>query len=159
DKFVGDEKAKIGGGDARPRAEWRAICFPALPAMAMRGSHQGAVNLEAHPAAPHSRAPLVQLMARVVAFETEHFGQERSSFPRVSEGSRSSGYRSVNLHRAARESCAYWDDGSVMKILSFSSSLPLLDPMVMRSRRHRSRPPYEYCRLHRCPARHRRKGA
>src|SRR5262249_26132969 len=51
------------------------------------------------------------------------------------------------------------DDGSVMKIPSFSSSLPPLEPMVMRSRRHRCRPPYEYCRLHRCPAKASEKGS
>src|SRR5215469_7402168 len=56
DKPLADEKAKIGGGDPRPRAEWRAMGLLALPAMAMRGSHQGAVNLEAHPAAQTASA-------------------------------------------------------------------------------------------------------
>src|SRR5262249_28280562 len=31
DKLLVDEKANIGGGDARPREEWRAMCLPALP--------------------------------------------------------------------------------------------------------------------------------
>src|SRR5262249_52626308 len=56
DELLAGEKAEIGGGDPRPRAEWRAMCLLALPAMAMRGSHQGAVNLEAHPAAQAASA-------------------------------------------------------------------------------------------------------
>jgi hypothetical protein len=56
DKLLADEKAKIGCRDPRPRAEWRAMCLLALPAMAMRGSHQGAVNLKAHPAAQAASA-------------------------------------------------------------------------------------------------------
>src|SRR5215472_2846886 len=55
-KLLADEKPKIGGRDPRPRAEWRAMGLLALPAMAMRGSHQGAVNLEAHPAAQAASA-------------------------------------------------------------------------------------------------------
>src|SRR6516165_10871526 len=51
DQLLAGEKAEIGGGDPRPRAEWRAMRFLALRAMAMGGSHQGAVNLEAHLAA------------------------------------------------------------------------------------------------------------
>ena len=51
DKLLAGEKAEIGGSDPRPRAKWRAMRLLALPAMAMGGSHQGAVNLEAHLAA------------------------------------------------------------------------------------------------------------
>jgi hypothetical protein len=51
DKLLAGKKAEIGGGNPRPRTEWRAMRLLALPAMAMRGSHQGVVNLEAHPAA------------------------------------------------------------------------------------------------------------
>jgi hypothetical protein len=39
DKLLAREKAEIGGGDPRPRAEWRAMRLLALPAMAMGGSH------------------------------------------------------------------------------------------------------------------------
>src|ERR1700730_12901562 len=56
DKLIADEKAKIGCRDPRPRAEWRAMSLLALPAMAMRGSHQGAVNLKAHSAAQAASA-------------------------------------------------------------------------------------------------------
>jgi hypothetical protein len=56
DKLVADEKSNIGCGDPRPRAECRAMCLPALPVMAMRGSHQGPVNLEAHPIAQATSA-------------------------------------------------------------------------------------------------------
>src|SRR5262249_38657599 len=43
-------------GNRRRRPEWRAMRLLALPAMAMGGSHQGAVNLEAHLAAQAAAA-------------------------------------------------------------------------------------------------------
>jgi hypothetical protein len=55
-KLLAGEKAEIGGGNPCPRAEWRAMRLLALPAMAMGGSHQGAVNLEAHLAAQAAAA-------------------------------------------------------------------------------------------------------
>ena len=58
DKLRAGEKAEIGGGDPRPRAEWRAMLLMALPAMAMRGSYQGAGNRKSHPAAQAAAAPL-----------------------------------------------------------------------------------------------------
>ena len=51
DKLLAGEKAEIGGGDPCARAEWRVMRLLALPAMAMRGSHQRTVNLKTHPAA------------------------------------------------------------------------------------------------------------
>jgi hypothetical protein len=69
DKLLADEKAKIGG-DARPRAEWRAMCLLALPVEAMRGSHQGTVNLEAHP--PRGSFRAARSYRRVLGLLVEH---------------------------------------------------------------------------------------
>src|SRR5262249_8263074 len=51
DKLLAIEKAEIGGSNPRSRAEWRAMRLLALAAVAMRGSHQGAINLKPHAAA------------------------------------------------------------------------------------------------------------